>query len=257
MGEVPFTIAHAAVAPVLSRLSSRRLAVSAVAIGAISPDLEYLFFLETRRTIGHTVGGLVVFCLPVSLVLVLLWHRVVKEPFSELLPDRWGHLRPALCQPFEFGSWRSRALAATAVLLGAASHVASDSFTHAWSAGVAAVPALREPVPFVNMPGYAALQYTASAVGMAVLAVAVVVWARGQPRVPTPRPPCRHRVVAGTTLVVLALAAGIANVVRTMGLGGSGPRTLAVAGLLGVMTGGGASVVVYAVARSCWPAGTT
>ncbi len=89
----------------------------------MAPDLEYLVFLETRRTVGHTPLGLLVFCLPVSLVLLWVWHRVAKGPLGQLLPDRWAHLRPALDRPLPFGSWAERALAVAAILLGATSHI--------------------------------------------------------------------------------------------------------------------------------------
>jgi hypothetical protein len=37
--------------------SKRRLSLSAVVVGSVAPDLEYLAHLDTERTIGHTLGG--------------------------------------------------------------------------------------------------------------------------------------------------------------------------------------------------------
>ena len=245
---MPFTIAHAAVAPPLSRLSLGRLPVSALAIGAMAPDLEYLFFLETRRTIGHSPLGLVLFCLPVSLLCLFVWHAVVKRPLGELLPDRWAHLSKALDRPFPFRTWRDRSMAILAVLVGAASHVVWDAFTHAGSAGVALLPRLRHPVPVVGLPAYSVLQYVGSLVGMAVLGLAVLMWASRQPRVHVQMPPARDRLIAVNAIVAVALAAAAMNTLRMSESGVTATRVLIVAALLGAMTGGTIAMTTYAAA---------
>ena len=230
-------------------MSLRRLPTSALAIGAIAPDLEYLFFLETRRTIGHSPLGLVLFCLPVSLVSLLVWHAVVKRPLGELLPDRWAHLARALDRPFPFRSWRERTLVVVAVLVGAVSHVALDAFTHAGSAGVALVPRLRDPVPVIGLPAYTVLQYAGGALGMAALGFFVLVWAQRQPRVPVQRPPARHRLIAVNAIVAFTLAVAAANTLRISEAGATKIRVLVVAAVLGAMTGGTIALTAYAAAR--------
>ena len=246
---MPFTVAHAAVAPMLARGTRGRLPASALVIGAMAPDLEYLVFLQTRRTVGHSLLGLLAFCLPVSLLLLLVWHRVVKGPLARLLPRRWGHLAPALDRPFAFGSWAARAGVAVGVLVGAASHVAWDAFTHADGAAVTRIAALRGVVPLLDVPVYTALQYGCGVLGMAFLGIVVVLWAREQPRRPVELPPARHRAAAVAGILVSALALAAANVARTVGDGITRPRSLLVAAVLGVMTGGSVAAVAYALAR--------
>jgi membrane-bound metal-dependent hydrolase YbcI (DUF457 family) len=246
---MPFTVAHAAVAPPLARLSGGRLPASALVIGAMAPDLEYLVFLQTRRTVGHSLLGLLAFCVPVSLLLLLVWHRVVKGPLARLLPRRWGHLAPALDRPFAFGSWSARAGVVAAVLVGAASHVAWDAFTHSDGAAVVRIAALRVVVPFLDVHVYTALQYGCGVLGMAFLGVAVVLWAREQPVRPVELPPARHRAVAVAGILATALALAAANVARTLDGGPAGGRTLVVAAVLGAMTGGSVAAMAYALAR--------
>ncbi len=237
------------VAPPLSQASVGRLPASALAIGAMSPDFEYLIFLQTRRTIGHTPLGLVVFCLPVSLLCLLLWHAVVKRPLGELFPDRWAHLARALDRPFPFRSWRERALVVVAVLLGAASHVAWDAFTHAGSAGVELVPRLRNPVPVLGLPAYTVLQYAGGGLGMAVLGLFVVLWARRQPRVSVQLPPARDRAIAVSAIVAFALTIAAANTLRIEEAGVTRTKILVVAAVLGAMTGGAVALTAYAAAH--------
>ena len=246
---MPFTVAHAAVAPVLARATRGRLPASALVLGAMAPDLEYLVFLQTRRTVGHSLLGLLTFCLPVSLVLLLAWHRVVKGPLARLLPRQWGHLAPALDRPFTFASWPARAGVVAAVLVGAASHIAWDAFTHQDGAAVARIAALRGVVPLLDVRVYTALQYGCGALGMAFLGVAVVVWAREQPLRPVELPPARHRAAAVAGILACALAVAAANVARTLGDGVTALRGLVVAAVLGVMTGGSVAAMAYALAR--------
>ena len=48
-----------------------------LAVGAMAPDFEYLVHLSATRTIGHTIPGLFVLCLPSALLVLFLWHRLV------------------------------------------------------------------------------------------------------------------------------------------------------------------------------------
>jgi len=246
---VPFTVAHAAVAPPLARASRGRLPASALVIGAMAPDLEYLVFLQTRRTVGHSLLGLLTFCVPVSLLLLLVWHRVVKGPLARLLPRRWGHLAPALDRPLALGSWTARAGVVAAVLVGAFSHLAWDAFTHSDGAAVARITPLRGMVPVLDVHVYTALQYGCGALGMAFLGIAVVLWAREQPVRPVELPPARHRAAAVAGILATALALAAANVARTLQDGPTGVRVLVVAAVLGAMTGGSVAAMAYSLAR--------
>lgn len=249
---MPFTVSHAVVGPPLARLTGGRLPVSALVIGAMAPDLEYLVFLETRRTIGHTPLGILLLCLPVSLLLLGLWHGTVKRPLARLLPGRWAHLGAALDRPFPFATWGQRAQVAVAVLAGALSHVAWDSFTHDGGLGVAAVPQLRALVPGTGLAGYALLQHAGGVMGLAGLGLAVVLWARQQPRQHVYLPPVRHRVVAVAAIVAAGTMLAGANVARFLAQGPAGPKTLVIAALLGGMTGCALAALAYASAASPW-----
>src|SRR5579875_1686228 len=66
---VPFTPAHTVAALPFRR--SRRLDMAALVVGCLSPDFEYFLRGEARGSFGHTLTGLIVLDLPLSLL--VLW----------------------------------------------------------------------------------------------------------------------------------------------------------------------------------------
>jgi hypothetical protein len=87
------------------------------------------------------------------------WHGPLRGPLTALLPEPGPVPSDAGGGPGMF--WAAAAL-------GAATHVAWDSFTHPGRAGVRAVPVLARPV--AGVPLCTVLQYGTSVLGLAVLA---------------------------------------------------------------------------------------
>src|SRR3954462_8835891 len=84
---MPITPAHAAAAWPL-HAAWRRLPLAALVIGTLSPDLEYVLRLEPRGKFGHSPAGLVVFCLPVTLLVWYVWRSLVRAALTPLLAPR-------------------------------------------------------------------------------------------------------------------------------------------------------------------------
>jgi membrane-bound metal-dependent hydrolase YbcI (DUF457 family) len=125
---VPFTLAHAAAALPLRRT---RLVPSALVIGTFAPDFEYFIRLSSGGGFGHTILGALVFILPVSLVVLWLFHSVVKVPVVSLLPDGMQRRLIPYLGKFRFFPGARFALIVASLLLGIATHILWDSFTHA------------------------------------------------------------------------------------------------------------------------------
>ena len=66
--------------------------VPALAVGAMAPDFEYMVRLSATRTIGHTIPGLFILCLPTALLVLLLWHRLVGPVLAQLVGPLSGGL---------------------------------------------------------------------------------------------------------------------------------------------------------------------
>ncbi|TMR94810.1 DUF4184 family protein [Nonomuraea basaltis] len=164
---MPFTPSHmAAVVPLISSPRVRRFVDPwALAMGAMVPDLPIFLPFLPDYTNWHSWAGVVTIDLFAVLVLVPLFHAVFRDPLISLLPPSLAG-RAALLAPDRL---RPLPIAAGAVI-GAASHVLWDSFTH--STG----PTEWGPWLSVSVFGvirlFRLLQYTSSVIGLA----AVVWW---------------------------------------------------------------------------------
>jgi hypothetical protein len=201
---VPFTISHAAA---VLPLQKTRLPLAALMIGSMSPDYAYFLPGEPLREFTHSIEGIFWFCWPVSLAIWLLFVRVLEQPTLALLPDRWhAKFVPSAREV----SLKTLALASAAVLLGAATHVLWDSFTHRGTAVVDAIPALRSVAFYYHgwrVRWFVVLQHLSSIVGL----LALLIWAWRLPPVhsfPRALPSASHsaRLWAITILVVASLA---------------------------------------------------
>jgi hypothetical protein len=166
---MPFTLSHAAAVLPLYGLSKSRLPLSALVIGSMAPDFAYFTPLDFGLA-SHSIAGLFWFCWPAGLVAWLVYVRLLERPTIALLPDAWR----AQLSPFDESiSVSVLARVSIALLLGAATHIVWDSFTHATSPVVAATPALRAVVLQINgspVRVYNVLQHLSTIVGFLVLA---------------------------------------------------------------------------------------
>jgi len=238
---MPVTPAHSAAAWPLRKIAPA-LPLSALVIGAMSPDYEYFLRLAPISRLGHRPAGLIFFCIPVSMLAWVVFRRLVRPVILDLLPPGLARmLGPASA------SWL---LALAAVTLGALSHVAWDGFTHQNDWAVRLLPVLRtQPLPaLLPLPWYKLLQHASSAVGLLLLAWWVVAWVRSAPPAARVWAPGQLRRVLRAVAAILAVSAtcGIADAAV-------GPHLLQVAAgraAVGAMVGCALSVLVYALIRA-------
>lgn len=162
---MPFTPAHAAAALPFRRT---RLPVAAIVLGTMSPDFLYFLRLTPKGRFGHTLLGILALDLPLSLLLLWLWKRYLSASLWAILGrDHRRSPTADATNPARF--WL---LAVPAILLGAATHVLWDSFTHsgfwpyhhiAFLSTVVSVPVLGEEM------GFELLQQISSVVGLVIV----------------------------------------------------------------------------------------
>ncbi|MFF9348539.1 DUF4184 family protein [Streptomyces sp. NPDC014734] len=234
---MPFTLSHAAaVLPGMRRDGTGRgpLLASALIAGSFAPDLTYFAdsVIPGAMEFGqvtHAVWGVFTVDVLITAAAVALW-LLVREPLVALLPRTWqgrvhtflrgraasgpetrnGRSGPWVREDawVREGAWvREAAWFALSAVIGAATHVAWDAFTHHGRRGVRLVPGLDASV--AGYPVFQLVQYGSSAVALGVLA-----WftASGLRRTgPRPAPPGvpvlsrRGRRAAGTLLGVCVL----------------------------------------------------
>ncbi|MEZ4368965.1 MAG: DUF4184 family protein [Kofleriaceae bacterium] len=254
---MPFTPAHVvAVLPLLGA-RARRLPLdpTCLAIGAMAPDFEY--FVRGRQVgeLSHSWLGLAVFCVPMTLVLALVFHRVVKTPALRLMPAAVSaRLVPALAAPWPAApAWRAVPAAAASAALGATTHLVWDGFTHGRGVITQRVPALLAPVEVPGLGTMAlcrVLQHASTVVGLGVLVGWLV-----RRRWPAPVAVPTAARARGYLVTVLAIAVGVALLTAyTIARGGRrGPSVgdhvvaLIAGGLWGVVV---AAVILRAPAQA-------
>ncbi|HZY79995.1 MAG TPA: DUF4184 family protein [Cyclobacteriaceae bacterium] len=165
---MPFTLSHSAA--VLPVLRSKYFSATGLIIGTMAPDFEYFFRMNVQGIYGHTLWGILYFDVPVSLVLALLFHGVVKKNLIDQLPVFFQSRFQAV-RNFDFYSYiRSHKLIFIySVIIGTATHIIWDGFTHQRQYFVQALPQIYEgtTVPFmgVDYPLWYALQGISTVVG--------------------------------------------------------------------------------------------
>jgi hypothetical protein len=209
---MPWTISHPAAAVPFAR---RGLALSALVVGSMAPDFVYFLPLPFNRAFSHSLPGLGLLVLPLSLVSLWLFHRVLKWPLLALLPIHQQERLLPHAGEFAFGPARRFALIVASVLVGALTHLVWDGFTHASDWGVRLLPILETPW-FGSLPIYRALQHGSTIGGALALAYGYARWFRRAPRHVVPavqRLPTRQRL-----LWIVGLAVGVGVLTGGYGL---------------------------------------
>lgn len=212
---LPFTLAHpAAVLP----LRRTWLVFSALVIGSVMPDVPYFFTLADNIRWGHSLGGVFLFCLPAGLVLLWLFHAVIKRPLVALAPESIRVRIAADDLEFPFGPWSRFLLIVGSLLIGIFTHILWDGFTHEhgyfvkhWVRLSTRVPS---PLHRGTTPLWRLAQHGCSVLGILVLAMVVLWWWWRKPVLGNPvaadySSAQRHGIIAAG--IILACALGIAG----------------------------------------------
>jgi hypothetical protein len=212
---MPFTVAHIAAALPVRRLP---IVLSAFVVGTMAPDFEYFVRLAPLSRWSHHWPGVFIFTLPCALLVLWLYHRYIKNATVALLPQALQGRLPAV-EDFRF---RGRLGPITiSLLLGIASHIVWDWFTHYDTPLYNHWTFLQHDVgvPFVGrVYTFKFLQHVSTIAGLLALAIWFAFWfRRTAPRTIASRgltgQEKAYRV--GTMLAVAALAACIRGVIFT------------------------------------------
>ena len=212
---MPFTLCHPAIVLPMYRYTKRIASLPGLVIGSMAPDFVYFFSLGINGSFTHTLLGVPLYCVPAGLVVYLLYHLLIREAVLAWLP---GAISARMREPVHWPlrSPRSVATVMGSLVIGAASHIAWDSFTHANTLIVNSYEVFRTPVPLggYEMPLFKILQQLSSLVGFLVIAGFVAAWFKCT--VPIKKAPSSlsagQRLLAFAGVVFAAAAGGVAGV---------------------------------------------
>jgi len=148
-------------------------------MGCFVPDFPYFLLLWSHGFGGHTLLGMFYFDLPVGLVSLWLFHRYIKQPSLIFLPD--GFRRRLKAGAFSFLPPARLALIAISILIGSATHILWDGFTHRtyWPYGHWSFLRLPVELPILGQSVmYKLLQYISSVAGLVLVAIWIWYWYR-------------------------------------------------------------------------------
>ena len=165
---MPFTFSHPAIVLPLTYLPRKWYSLTGLITGSVIPDFEYFIRMKVQSNYSHTIGGLFWFDLPLGVFFAFLFHDLVRNSLFENLPT----ILKSRFARFEHFDWNeyfeSNWLIVTiSILIGAASHLLWDSFTHSTGYFVNTFPELRNTVNFIKIqiPVYKFLQHLSTLTG--------------------------------------------------------------------------------------------
>ena len=173
---MPFTFSHPAIVLPLTFLPRQWFSLTGLVIGSLTPDFEYFLRMRIKSNYSHTIDGLFWFDLPLGLLLALIFHNIVRDSlfdnFPSILKSRFLAFRQ-----FDWNDHFKRKwfVVAISILIGAASHIFWDSFTHDHGYFVQTIPALQNSVDFLGgqIPILKILQHSSTLLGGLVIAYAI------------------------------------------------------------------------------------
>lgn len=173
---MPFTFSHPAIVLPLTYLPKRWFSVTGLVIGSLTPDFEYFIRMRIQSDYSHTLGGLFWFDLPLGILVAFIFHNIVR---NKLFPNLPLLLKSRLMR-FKGFDWNAYFqqnwfVVIISVLIGAASHILWDSFTHDHGYFVETIPALQDSSEILGkeIPVLKILQHTSTFLGALVIIFAI------------------------------------------------------------------------------------
>ena len=178
---MPFTLSHPAIILPFSGVKRIPVSMSGLVIGSITPDFEYFIRMKLSGRYSHTIEGIFLLDLPLAFLIALTFHQVVKRPLIINMPN-YFYKRFAKLHDFDFTRYLKRhyLIFTGCLLIGIASHIFWDSFTHANTYFVNTIKALSHPIRidgFSTYPLFRYLQHISTLIG----AIALVTFIHYQP----------------------------------------------------------------------------
>lgn len=174
---MPFTFSHPAIVLPLTFLPRQWFSLTGLVIGSLTPDFEYFIRMRIQSNYSHSISGLFWFNLPLGIILAFIFHNIVRDSLFDNLP-KFLKSRFSNFMQFEWNNYfkNNWFVVITSILIGAASHLFWDSFTHDHGYFVRIIPALSNSIDFFgnHVQVIKILQHSSTLVGGITIVIAIL-----------------------------------------------------------------------------------
>lgn len=165
---MPFTFSHPAIILPLSYLPRKWISLTGLIIGSLTPDFEYFLRMKVESIYSHKITGIFWFDLPLGILIAFVFHTIVRNALISNLPIQ---IKKRMVNYQEF-NWikyfkSNWIVVMISLLIGIASHIFWDGFTHNHGYFVEIIPLLKTKLNFLNLhiPIFKILQHSSSLIG--------------------------------------------------------------------------------------------
>jgi len=180
---MPFTFSHPAIILPATKLPARYYSMSALVVGSMTPDFEYFIRMRDFSEYSHTVAGIFWFDLPLGLMLLFVFHNLVRDTLIRYLPFTFN-IRFSFAENFNWNRYFRNHIPVVllSLLAGIGSHLLWDSFTHHDDYFAGIIPFLKGETVLLGHEVYTAsvFQIVSSVAGAIILLVYVILLPEGR-----------------------------------------------------------------------------
>jgi hypothetical protein len=172
---MPFTFSHPAIVLPFRFLPKQWFSMTGLIIGSVTPDFEYFLRMKIQSQYSHTITGLLWFDLPLGLLLSLVFHNLIRESLFNNLPSI---LKSRLLNflAFDFNKYLkvNWIKVVISILIGTATHILWDGFTHDSGFFVSIIPELSNKIQFIHLPVFRIIQHLSTLIGGFIVVIAIL-----------------------------------------------------------------------------------
>ena len=143
----------------------------------MTPDFEYFIRMKVQSNFSHTLPGLLWFDLPLGLLLCFIYHSFVRNSLIDnsptILRERLDKYKTFDWKKYFSNKWF---IVCISILIGSASHLFWDSFTHENGFFVERISIFKKPVHLGNLtvPFFKLVQHLSSLIGGLIIVFALL-----------------------------------------------------------------------------------
>jgi len=174
---MPFTFSHPAIILPLKYLPKKWFSLTGLIIGSLTPDFEYFLRMRVESRYSHSFEGIFWFDLPLAVIISFIFHNIVRNELFNNLPANLRS-RVLIYTTFNWNHYFKKhyLIVFISSLIGIASHLFWDSFTHDHGYFVNHIPELRNTIFIFSktIPYYKIAQHLSTFIGAIIIVFTVL-----------------------------------------------------------------------------------